>query len=129
MQLLKNAVLLLGLVGVGGFGGGALARWWFAPAEPPAIERLSELPPALGALRQPVLFTLSTCPACAQLKAWLGQRGQRYHELSVDTDPEAERLARELGVQSVPVLFTATHRISGYVPEQIEPLLAAPAAP
>ena len=71
----------------------------------------------------------STCPACAQLKAWLGERGLRYHELSVDTDQEAGRIAREIGVQSVPVLFTATHRINGYVPEQIEPLLAASAAP
>lgn len=129
MHYLKNALLMLLLVGIGGFGGSLLARWWLAPSEPPAVEALAGLPPALAALPQPVLFTLSTCPACAQLKTWLAARGLRYHELSVDTDEEARRLAREIGIQSVPVLFTATHRVNGYVPEQIEPLLAAAPSP
>jgi len=126
MHYLKKALLMLVLVGVGGFGGSLLARWWMAPAELPAVEALDGLPSALAALPRPVLFTLSTCPACAQLKAWLGERGLSYHELSVDTDQEAARIAREIGIESVPVMFTSTHRINGYVPKQIEPLLAAP---
>lgn len=123
MQTLKSALLMLIIVLAGTVGGSLLTRWWFSAPEPPAVEVLSAPVAALEQLPQPVVFTLSTCPACAQLRRWMGEHAIAYHELSVDTDSEAARLARELGIDSVPVLFTATHRINGFVPEQLQSLL------
>lgn len=123
MQTLKSALLMLIIVLAGTLGGSLLTRWWFTTPEPPAVEVLGAPVAALAELPQPVVFTLSTCPACAQLRRWMGEHAIAYHELSVDTDSEAARLARELGIDSVPVLFTATHRTNGFVPEQLQSLL------
>ncbi|SDD75638.1 glutaredoxin family protein [Aquimonas voraii] len=125
MQTLKTALLMLIVVLAGTVGGSLLTRWWFSTPEPLAVEVLSAPVAALEQLPRPVVFTLSTCPACAQLRRWMGDNAITYHELSVDTDAEAARLARELGIDSVPVLFTATHRVNGYVPEQLQTLLQA----
>ncbi|MBE5316972.1 MAG: glutaredoxin family protein [Xanthomonadales bacterium] len=123
MQTLKSVLLMLVVVLAGTLGGSLLTRWWFTTPEPPAVEALRAPVAALAQLPQPVVFTLSTCPACAQLRRWMGEHAIAYHELSVDTDSEAARLARELGIDSVPVLFTATHRVNGYVPEQLQSVL------
>jgi glutaredoxin len=119
MQHFKNALILIVVIlagaGIGVFG----ARWMLAESPREVVEALPQRPAQLAAHVQPVVFTLSTCPACAKLKAWLGEQRIDYVEYSLDTDAEADRLARELDIDSVPVVFTASHRINGFVPTQL----------
>lgn len=72
---------------------------------------------------------LSTCPACAQPRQPLGEKHLEFVEYSLDTDQAVARLGAELGIGSVPVVCTASHRISGSPPPALaEHLRAVPGA-
>jgi|GEM_PF-4319043 len=126
MNALKNALLML-LVVAGGSAAGLLgARWIMAEPQRPDIETLAR-PAALAEHRELVVFTLSTCPACAKLKGWLGEHSVTFVEYSIDTSSEARTLAKGLDIESVPVLFTATHRINGFLPNALsQHVIASP---
>lgn len=119
MNFLKNALLMLLIVAAGSAIGVFGARWMLAESPADAVEQIDALPPQIASHTQPVVFTLSTCPACAQLKQWMGQQEIDYVEYSLDTDDAAAKLGSELGIRSVPVVYTARHRITGFAPEAL----------
>jgi len=129
VNLLKNALLMLLVVAAGSAIGVLGARWVLAePPHEPVVE-IDARPAQIAAHAGPVVFTLSTCPACAQLKTWMGEQNIEFVEYSLDTDAAAARIGNELGTHSVPVVFTDRHRITGFEPDALARLLrAAPGA-
>lgn len=74
---------------------------------------------------RPLLFTTSTCPFCKQALAYLDERGVAYDVEVVDKSPAARAKYDELGLKSVPVLFTESVRIVGFNVEAYEEFLGA----
>ncbi|MFO1496549.1 MAG: glutaredoxin family protein [Lysobacterales bacterium] len=114
-----NRILRTGLVWTCflalGLGGGYALQQLRAPAAAAAqIVAVDRNTPGLPAGDQLVLVSLSTCPACAQARTWLGENGQSYVELAVDQSPEAKALAQRLGINAVPVLILGNRSIRGF---------------
>jgi glutaredoxin len=50
------------------------------------------------------LYTTSTCPYCAQAKAWLKRHEVRWRECNVETDAACARTYAEQGAPGVPLV-------------------------
>jgi glutaredoxin 3 len=119
MQHFKTLLTIVLVVALGAAAGSLLTRYLMTPAMPPDVETLAAPLPQLAAHAQPVLFTLSTCPACRQTKDWMRDNAVEFVEYSVDTDAAARALAQTLDIESVPVLFVGSHRINGFHPDAL----------
>lgn len=97
-----------------GLGAGYLVKRWTAEPYQPAVTQGDHqaMYQALGS--DVVLYSLSTCPFCAKARTLLGEHGVPFVERTIDQSDAAKAEAKELGIDSVPVLFVGPHRIQGY---------------
>ncbi|HEU4776618.1 MAG TPA: glutaredoxin family protein [Telluria sp.] len=66
---------------------------------------------------QPARLTLygtSTCPHCAEARAWLSASGIAFNDRVINTTPEAAAMYEQLGENSVPVLVAQDRLIVGF---------------
>lgn len=110
-----------------GLGMGLGVQHWRSTADAPVVTRIDRSTPGLPGDRV-VLVSLSTCPACAKAREWLGAREIAYVELAVDQTEEARSLAERLDVSAVPVLIVGEQSVAGFDAAIFDELLAAPTA-
>lgn len=121
---MKDAVALLLMLALGIGGGYAVQVWRQANADSATVAAIDRSTPGLPGERV-VLVSLSTCPACAAARNWLGEKGQTYQELAVDKSDAARELADRLDIRSVPVLIVGDQAITGFDPKTFERILSA----
>lgn len=117
---LRTALVWLCFLGLGLAGGYGIQYLNSPAASAPELRLVDRSTPGLPAADKLVLVSLSTCPACAQAREWLGAQGQEYVELAVDKSPEAKALAKRLGIDAVPVLIVGDRSIKGFDGETFE---------
>lgn len=61
------------------------------------------------------IYTTQTCPYCRRAKELLKQKNLAYHEIGVDSDPQARAKMRERahGRSTVPQIFFGDKHIGG----------------
>jgi len=102
-----------------------------AIAQEPADQSIVTPPPAKGAQTYPsvVIYTLSTCPHCAEAKEYLKQHNIPFSNREVDTDDtqmaELMKIYDEMGVpekkRGVPLLVIGgTIRMQGFTKDKFE---------
>jgi glutaredoxin len=121
MKFLKAALLLVLFAAVG-VGLGLGVQRWRQQQSAPSIATIDRHTPGLPADKV-VLISLSSCPACAQARNWLQQRGQAFEELAVDQSDDARALADRLDISSVPVLIVGDRAATGFNADQFSQLL------
>lgn len=116
---------LLVLVPVAGLLVGMLAfrvHGW-ATAEPPLVE--GDFTRIVRHVGTPVvLVSTSTCPWCARARTWLAAAGVDYRDCITDTDPQARGFFESFGIDTVPVMYSATHRVTGFDVSAFEVLVS-----
>ncbi len=62
------------------------------------------------------IYSTAVCPYCVAAKNFLTERGQRYAEIRIDTDPDRrdEMLRRSGGRRTVPQIFINGTHVGGY---------------
>jgi glutaredoxin len=74
---------------------------------------------------RPIMVSLSTCPACRSAREWLAEHKVDYLELAIDQSDEADRIARQLDIKSVPAFLIGGRQVTGFAPERWSELLGA----
>lgn len=120
---MKDALILLVMLAIGIGGGYAVQEWRARGADTATVTAIDRSTPGMPSERV-VLVSLSTCPACAAARNWLGEQGQAYQELAVDKNDAARDLADRLDIKSVPVLIVGDRAITGFDPKTFEQVLA-----
>lgn len=61
------------------------------------------------------IYTTRTCPFCTRAKGLLTEKGVRFDEIDVGTDPSLrdKMTQRAGGRRSVPQIFIGTHHVGG----------------
>lgn len=121
MNIKHVAIVVLALAL--GLGAGYLARHWSSAPYRPAVTQGDHQAIYRAHGAPVVLYSLSTCPFCAQARALLTAHGVRFVERTIDKSDDAKAEAKDLGIDGVPVLFVGSHRIQGYSQETILRLL------
>ncbi len=62
------------------------------------------------------IYATAACPYCVAAKNFLVERGQRYEEIRIDTDPmrRDEMLRRSGGRRTVPQIFIDGTHVGGF---------------
>jgi glutaredoxin 3 len=62
-----------------------------------------------------VIYSTATCPYCIRAKALLMEKGARFDEIRVDSDPpkRAEMVLRAGGRSTVPQIFIGDRHVGG----------------
>lgn len=117
---LRDAALLILLTGGAVLIGTAAGHWYRDARTRPLVEAHDPASVPIEAETMPVLIATSTCPACANARAWLDTRGIRYRELTVDQSTEARTIAETLEVSIVPTFLIGDVRINGFDAQALE---------
>lgn len=130
--MIRNLLIwlaLLVLVPVAGLVVGMLAfrfHGWATAELPLAEGDFTRIVQHVGA--PVVLVSTSTCPWCARARTWLDAAGVDYRDCVTDTDPQARAYFAPLGIDTVPVMYSAKHRATGFDVSAFEVLVSeAPA--
>lgn len=110
---LRTALVWIFFLGLG-LGAGYGIQYLNSPDAAAEIHTVDRSDPGLPPADKLVLISLSTCPACAQAREWLGEQGEEYVELAVDKSADAKALAKRLGINAVPVLIVGDRSIKGF---------------
>lgn len=76
------------------------------------------------------IFTTNTCSYCVMVKRFLDMKGQSYHVVNLDDNPERQAEALELsGALTVPITVVtkqddSRHVVVGYNLSQLAPAIA-----
>ncbi len=60
------------------------------------------------------IYTTRVCPYCLMAKRLLDSRGIAYQEINVSDSDTRERIARESGWRTVPVIYIGDELVGGY---------------
>jgi glutaredoxin 3 len=124
MQSKWQILLALALFAVG-LGGGYAAMQIRDNAQNPEHPWSVDLAAAgLMPTTEPLVFTISTCPACRSSRVWLAEQGIVHRELVMDESEDARRLADALGIRAVPAYVVGDRAMVGFHPERLEAFLA-----
>lgn len=72
-----------------------------------------------------ILYTQPGCFPCKMTARRLGERGVEFDVRDVSSDETAMRQVRDLGYQQTPVVVAGDRHWSGYIPSEIDSLVAA----
>ncbi len=109
-----------------GIGAGQLYQHYRAAEAQKSQEKPVDLAlVGLQAETRPIMVSLSTCPACRAAREWLTEQKVDYVELAIDQSDEADRVARQLDIKSVPAFLIDGRQVTGFAPERWAELLAA----
>lgn len=70
------------------------------------------------------LYTLPSCVQCAATYRKMSDRGVEFQVVDLSVNDEALQFVRELGYQQVPVVVAGDRHWSGFVPSEIDALVA-----
>lgn len=70
-----------------------------------------------------IVLSKSSCVQCTATTNLLDSRGVVYEIRSIEEDPEALALAKELGYLQAPVVISGDDHWSGFRPDKIKELL------
>lgn len=121
MKALKHAMWMIAFLVVGCGAGWLFSSWVRAGslAPPQEVRIIDRAAMGLPADQGLVMISLSTCPVCAEARAWLDAEGIAHRELVVDQSDEAKRIADQLGLKAVPAFILGDRQITGFNIAQI----------
>lgn len=68
------------------------------------------------------LYSTRRCPHCARVRQYLRNKGLRFQELDVQTNPRAQKAFARLGARGVPVTMIGDVRVDGFDPRRLDTL-------
>lgn len=124
---LKNVVIIIVFLALG-IGVGRVAGPFVAKLSSPAVAAqisAGNYAEYLKASGKPlVMFSLSTCPHCADARKYLNKHKVSYKEYQIDKSSAALDSFGKLHEKGVPVFLTNQHKLVGFTAEGLGELLA-----
>lgn len=68
------------------------------------------------------LYSTRRCPHCERVRQYLQNKGLRFRELDVQTDPRAQKAFARLGARGVPVVMIGDERVDGFDRRRLDAL-------
>jgi glutaredoxin len=124
-----KTILYLAMFLVVGVGSGLLAGRYvvplFRPGPPPIVSEGDFAAEFIEPAGTPVvMFSLSTCPHCADARKYFAAHGIAYSEYAIDQSDDAKRRFEAMDEPAVPVILTAHHKIRAFDPVLIARVFA-----
>lgn len=74
-------------------------------------------------MKDVVIFSSNTCGYCHHAKAYFNEKGIKYTEKNVSTDPVARQELISNGFMGVPIIYIGDEVVQGFDKKRIEALL------